>query len=89
MNQMINTQKIDERKLIKYGTYAHTIPVPNVFISDNKINTGEKFMIYRTVINNTDVLVLVPKKNEETFNKTNGAAHLNPVINSYRENADV
>ena len=83
-----NMQKIDERKLIKYGSYAHTIPVPNVFVSDNQIITGEKFMIYRTVINGVDVLVLIPKSQEENFNKTNGAIQLNHPINSFRETAN-
>jgi len=81
--------KIAEHKIQPYGTRGITLSFPRIYANDNDIDKGNEIMIYRTVINNTDVLVLVPKKNEETFNKTNGAAHLNPVINSYRENADV
>lgn len=54
-------QKIDEKKIIKYGSIAHTLPIPKVFITDNKINTGDELEIYRTQIEGRDALVLFTK----------------------------
>ena len=54
-------REIDEKKIIKYGSIAHTLPIPKVFISDNKINTGDEVEIYRTKIEGRDALVLFAK----------------------------
>ena len=61
--------KIDERKIIKYGSLAHTMPLPNVYVTDNKVNSGDLFMIFRTQINDIDALVLIPKIKEQQFTK--------------------
>ena len=61
---METLQKIDEKKIIKYGSIAHTLPIPKVFISDNKINTGDEVEIYRTKIDGRDALVLFAKQTE-------------------------
>ena len=81
--------KIAEHRVQPYGTRGITLSFPRVYANDNDVDKGSEIMIFRTVINGIDVLVLVPKKNEETFNKTNGVFQLNHQIDSYRENADV
>ena len=63
--------KIAEHRVQPYGTRGITLSFPRVYANDNDVDKGSEIMIFRTVINGIDVLVLVPKKNEETFNKTN------------------
>lgn len=60
--QMItNMQKIDERKIVKYGSIAHTLPLPKVFITDNNLQNGE-VEIFRDKINGKDALIIIPKQ---------------------------
>lgn len=54
-------QKIDEKKIIKYGSIAHTLPLPKVFITDNKISTGDELEIFRTTFEGRDALVVFAK----------------------------
>lgn len=58
---MTSMQKIDERKLVKYGSIAHTLPIPKVFVVDNNLQEGE-VEIYRDRINGKDALIIIPKE---------------------------
>lgn len=65
-------QKIDEKKIIKYGSIAHTLPIPKVFITDNKINTGDELEIFRTRFDGRDALVVFAKLPVEVSSLSTG-----------------
>ena len=68
---MDNMQKIDEGKVMKYGSYTHTFVLPSIYVSDNKINSGDLFMIFRTQVNGIDALILIPKIKEQQMENNN------------------
>lgn len=59
-----NMQKIDERKIVKYGSIAHTLPIPKVFATDNSLINGSEVEIYRVKVDDKDALLIIPKVTE-------------------------
>lgn len=55
-------QKIDEKKLIKYGSLTHTLSIPKTFVTDNHLDTNDMVEVYRDTINGKDALIIFAKE---------------------------
>lgn len=68
-----NMIKIDQKNIVHYGR-GYSLPLPKVFIHDNKLDHGESMNIYRDTVNGKDVLILIPANGAlpSSSNITNG-----------------
>ena len=58
----IKLEKINEIKLMKYGFGGFEITIPKVWISDNKLNGGDKIDVFRE----GEKLIIKPKEIKKT-----------------------
>jgi len=59
----MNITKIEISKTKRYGASKDlSLVIPKVFTVDNKIQLGDEIEFFRTEINGSDALVIVPQK---------------------------
>lgn len=65
--------KIKEYKARQYGERGVQLSLPQVFLDDNKIESGDTLEIYRTNLDNgSDALVILPKNRPDNIPVSEG-----------------
>lgn len=74
VNKMI---KIREYKARQYGERGVQLSLPQVFLDDNGIESGDTLEIYRTNLEDgSDALVILPKNKKPTVNIENAVLEI-------------